>query len=82
MGAHDYTIRLQGHLDERWFRRFTGLALTHTAHGETVIAAAALDQAALHAILNRVRDLGLDLIAVQREPTEEDTTHHSQESLS
>lgn len=82
MSAHDYTIRLQGHLDERWFRRFTGLALTHTAHGETVIAAAALDQAALHAILNRVRDLGLDLIAVQREPTEEDTTHHSQESLS
>ena len=70
MGVHDYTIRLLGHLDEHWFRRFTGLTLTHTAHGETVITVAALDQAALHAILNRIRDLGLDLIAVQREPTE------------
>ena len=77
MGTHDYIIRLQGHLDERWFHRFTGLTLTPTAHGETVIAATALDQAALHAILNRIRDLGLDLIAVQREPTEEDTIHHS-----
>jgi len=70
MGAYDYTIRLLGHVDEHWFRRFTGLTLTHTAHGETVISVAALDQAALHAILNRIRDLGLDLIAVQREPTE------------
>ena len=70
MGAHDYTIRLLGHLDEHWFRRFSGLTLTHTADGETVISAAALDQAALHAILNRVRDLGLELIAVQRDPPE------------
>jgi hypothetical protein len=68
MGAHQYTIRLLGHLDEHWFRRFTGLTLTHTADGETVITAAALDQAALHAILSRVRDLGLELIAVQRAP--------------
>ena len=68
MGAHEYTIRLLGHLDEQWFRQFTGLTLTHTADGETVITAAALDQAALHAILNRVRDQGLELIAVQRAP--------------
>ncbi len=68
MSTHAYRIRLRGCLDERWFRRFAGLTLTYTADGDTIIAAAALDQAALHTILSRVRDLGLDLIAVQRDP--------------
>ncbi len=68
MSTHDYRIHLRGCLDERWFRRFAGLTLTYTADGDTIIAAAALDQAALHAILSQVRDLGIDLIAVQRDP--------------
>jgi hypothetical protein len=68
MSTHQYTIRLVGHLDKHWFSRFTGLRLVYTADGETVVTTAALDQAALHAILSRVRDLGLELIAVQRAP--------------
>lgn len=79
MGNHRYTIRLAGHLDEHWFNRFTGVSLLHTAGGETVVTTAALDQAALHAILSRVRDLGLELIAVQRAPTAAEKADQSQE---
>lgn len=65
MDANAYVIRIKGHLDERWFEWFAGLTIDHTAEGETMIDAA-LDQAALHAILARIRDVGLELISVQK----------------
>lgn len=67
-----YEIHVQGHLDERWFHRFEGLAITLTAGGETIITGAIVDQAALYGILNRIRDLGLDLLSVQRQPIEDE----------
>ena len=70
MDRHDYQIRVQGHLDERWFRWFDRLTLSLTPAGETIIPGAGLDQAALHAILNRMRDLGLELISIQRAPAQ------------
>ena len=66
MDTTDYQIRVRGHLDDRWFRWFDGLTLSLTPDGETLITGKALDQAALHALLNRIRDLGLELIAVQQ----------------
>jgi hypothetical protein len=66
MDTSDYQIRVRGHLDDRWFRWFEGLTLSLTPDGETFITGKALDQAALHALLNRIRDLGLELIAVQQ----------------
>ncbi len=66
MDTTDYQIRVRGHLDDRWFRWFDGLTLDFTPDGETVISATGLDQAALHALLNRIRDLGLELIAVKQ----------------
>lgn len=66
--SHDYQIRIKGHLDERWFRWFDGLNLTHTPDGETIIIGTALDQAALHAVLSRIRDLGLELLVVEQLP--------------
>lgn len=66
METHPYTVLVKGHLDERWFDWFSGLTVTQLPEGQTVIAGGNLDQSALHAILNRVRDLGLELIAVQQ----------------
>src|SRR5216683_6761408 len=59
-----YEIRLQGHLDTRWAAWFDGLSLAHQSDGTTVIYGSVVDQAALHGLLSKVRDLGLPLIAV------------------
>jgi hypothetical protein len=60
-----YEIRIKGHLDERWMRYFEGLTTLLHPNGETMIAGP-MDQAMLHGILNRIRDLGLELIAVNQ----------------
>lgn len=60
-----YQICVEGHLDERWLRWFEGLVVVPRPDGETVISGL-MDQAALHGVLNRLRDLGLVLISVQR----------------
>lgn len=60
-----YQIRVKGEIDERWLRRFDGLAIQIDPEGETVILGA-LDQSALHGVLDRIRDLGLELISVQQ----------------
>jgi len=62
--AAPYAIRLKGHLDKRWSSFFDGLRLTHEGDGTTVILARGLDQAALHGLLQKVRDTGLPLISV------------------
>ena len=59
-----YEIRLEGHLEARWAAWFDGLSLTQESDGTTVIRGAVIDQAALHGLLSKVRDLGLPLIAV------------------
>ena len=59
-----YEIRLQGHLDTRWTAWFDGLSLTHESDGTTVIHGSVVDQAALHGLLSKVRDLGLPLVSV------------------
>lgn len=57
-------IRLQGQIDERWSEWFEGLTITHTQQGETVLTGFVADQAALHGLLAKVRDLGLSLVSV------------------
>ena len=59
-----YEIRLKGHLEARWTAWFDGLSLTKESDGTTVIRGSVIDQAALHGLLSKVRDLGLPLIAV------------------
>lgn len=59
-----YEIRVQEHLDERWTARFAGMTLTRTANGETCLTGPVVDQAALHGLLRKVRDLGLTLLSV------------------
>jgi hypothetical protein len=64
--AGHYEIRLSGHLDGRWAAWFDGLTVGHHGDGTTIIAGPIADQAALHGLLQRVRDLGLPLVSVTR----------------
>ena len=59
-----YEIRIKGHLDPRWTDRFDGLSFTHESDGTTILSGPVADQAALHGLLRRVRDLGMTLLSV------------------
>lgn len=59
-----YEIRLRGHLETRWAAWFDGMTLRHDRDGSTVLSGPVADQAALHGILQKVRDIGLPLVAV------------------
>ena len=59
-----YEIRLQGHLDERWAPWFDDMSLDTEPGGVTVLRGRVADQAALHGLLARLRDLGVPLISV------------------
>ncbi|HET7476729.1 MAG TPA: hypothetical protein VFJ97_12010 [Dermatophilaceae bacterium] len=61
----NYELRIAGHLDEHWSTWFGGLTLTHTDDGTTILRGPVTDQAELHGLLAKVRDLGATLLAVQ-----------------
>lgn len=61
-----YQIRLKGHLSPQWATYFDGFTLTNSEHGEALLAGVITDQAALHGILAKIRDLGLPLLSVNR----------------
>jgi hypothetical protein len=63
-GAPYYEIRVRWRLDARWSAWFEGLTLTPLENGETLLAGPIRDQAALHGILAKIRDLGLPLLSV------------------
>jgi hypothetical protein len=59
-----YQIRVTGHLGRQWTDWFGGLTITHEANGDTFLTGPVVDQAALHGLLKKVRDLGMPLISV------------------
>lgn len=61
-----YQIRLQGHLGSQWTDWFGGLTITLEDNGETLLTGLVVDQAALHGLLRKVRDLGMPLLSVNR----------------
>ena len=61
-----YEIRVRGVLDGGWSAWFDGLRVTSDERGQTTIAGLVVDQAALHGLLAKVRDLGLELLEVRR----------------
>src|SRR5262245_61111205 len=65
----NYTIRIQGHLNLRWSEWFDGMEITHCCNGETLLSGPIADQSALYGLLFKLRDLGLVLLALQRNDT-------------
>ena len=61
-----YQIRIKGHLDRRWTEWFGGVTITLEDDGETLLTCRVEDQAALHGLLRKVRDLGMPLISAIR----------------
>lgn len=66
-----YDIRLKGHLDDHWSAWFDNLTIRNEANGEMVLHGPLADQAALHGVLIRIRDLGLPLLAISAVETGE-----------
>ncbi len=61
-----YQIRVKGNLDRKWSDWFDGLTIMPQADGETLLTGPVADQAALHGLLGKIRDLGLPLLSVKR----------------
>ena len=66
-----YEVRITGHLDARWAAWFDGLTVSHGSDGTTVLSGPITDQAALHGVIQRVRDLGLPLVSVTQIETDQ-----------
>lgn len=72
-----YQIRLKGHLDSQWTHWFESLTITWEQDGNTLLTGPVVDQAALHGLLKKVRDLGLPLVSVNQVQPDETHPHRS-----
>ena len=64
--AEIYEIKVQGHLDTRWFEWFYGMTITHVGDGATTLCGPLPDQTVLHSVLDRIRDMNLPLLSVNQ----------------
>jgi hypothetical protein len=70
-----YQIIFQGHLGDQWSNWFDGFTITLNERGQTILIGPVIDQAALHGVLKKIRDLGIVLISVNRLDPGEETTN-------
>ena len=71
-----YEIILEGHLSNEWSSWFDGFTITLDPSGRTILVGPVTDQAALHGVLKKIRDLGIPLISVNRLDPDEDAREH------
>lgn len=74
-----YQIRIEGRLGSEWADWFDGMTITLEDNGNTFLIGPVVDQAALHGLLKKVRDLGLTLLSVNQIPLPEPTNQPNQE---
>jgi hypothetical protein len=72
-GPTAYQLRIAGHLDQHWSPWFGGLVLVHEADGTTSLTGVLADQAELHGLLTKIRDLGVTLISLAVVPADQTT---------
>jgi hypothetical protein len=72
-----YEIRLKGHLEARWVKWFDGMSITLDDNGNTLLSGPVADQAALHGLLKKVRDLGLALLSVNSVEPDAEEVHET-----
>lgn len=75
--VQQYQIRVRGHLGSRWAAWFDGLSLTTDGDGTTVIRGPVVDQAALHGLLQKLRDVGVPLVALSELSPDPDSNAHT-----
>ena len=78
----NYQIKIQGHLDTKWSEWFYGLTITHEPDGATTLTGPLPDQIVLHSVLDRLRDMNLQLISVQQIISDEQTSRGEAKGLS
>ena len=71
-----YQIKIKGHLDTHWSAWFDNMTISNEANGEAVLCGSLPDQAALHGVLIKIRDLGLPLLAVTTVAADETSSNH------
>ena len=74
-----YEIRVEGHISDSWSSWFEGMAIRHEEDGGTVLSGPLVDEAALHGVLTKIRDLGLPLVQVRRFPGSVNATAENEE---
>ena len=72
----EYYIRLKGHLADHWSAWFDNMIISNQANGEAILHGTLPDQAALHGVLIKIRDLGLPLLAVTTVVADETSNNH------
>jgi hypothetical protein len=78
-----YQIRIKGHLGPQWMDWFDGLAITLEENGDTLLTGPVIDQAALHGILKKIRDLGMPLLSVNTvDPNQAEMSEFEQDNES
>lgn len=78
--AQYYEIRVKGHLETRWVEWFDGSTITLEDNGDTLLSGPVVDQAALHGLLKKVRDLGMPLVSVIQVQCSETHQHLEEEA--
>ena len=74
-----YEIKLKGQLDHQWTDWFGGLAITPEDNGDTLLSGPVVDQAALHGLLRKIRDLGIRLLSITPRDDQSSGDHHKGE---
>jgi hypothetical protein len=77
-----YEVKLQGHLDTKWSEWFYGMTITHERDGATTLCGPLPDQIVLHSVLDRIRDMNLQLVSVNQIVSHDQTSNDEVKGVS